>query len=65
MRKKDHLKIDVDPEEQPQEYEAKLYEILDGKIREYLEILKRQDPQFDMNGFRSVWIVKPNCKIIP
>ena len=22
--------------------------------------LKKEDPQYDMNGFRNVWIAKPN-----
>lgn len=44
------------------EYEAKLYEVLDERVRSMLEQLKKWDPQIEMNGFRNVWIVKPNCK---
>lgn len=25
--------------------------------------LKLKDPQFDINGMRNVWIVKPNCTL--
>lgn len=44
------------------EYEQTLYEVLDQKVRHLLDLLKKNDPQIDMNGFRNVWIAKPNCK---
>lgn len=37
--------------------------MLHDRVIGYIEILKKQDPQIIMNGFRNVWIVKPNCKI--
>ena len=61
-RKKDTFKIDI-PYEDP-EYEQELYKILDEKVRDCLDILKKYDPQYEMNGYRNVWIVKPNCKLL-
>lgn len=47
------------PEEE--EYEGKIYEKLDEKMRKHLKELEMKDPQFDINGMRNVWIAKPNC----
>lgn len=44
-----------------EQYEERLYEVLYGKVQGMLGHLKKHDPQIDMNGFRNVWIVKPNC----
>lgn len=43
------------------DYEGKLYEIIDDRIRSYLQSLKKSDPQIEMNGFHNIWIAKPNC----
>jgi hypothetical protein len=43
------------------EYELKLYELMDPKVNHLLQILGQQDPQIELNGFRNVWIAKPNC----
>ena len=53
------LSVDVGYEDE--QYEKKLYEVLDAKVQGMLGHLKKHDPQIDMNGSRNVWIVKPNC----
>ena len=37
---------------------------MDEKIQKHLKILQERDPQYDINGMRNVWIVKPNCNFV-
>ena len=53
-------------EEREIEREVKEYESIPDNAETIfdfnLKILKKNDPQIDMNGFRNTWIAKPNCK---
>jgi hypothetical protein len=42
-------------------YEDILYDIYNKEITLMLEKLNNADPQLEINGFRNVWIAKPNC----
>jgi hypothetical protein len=38
-------------------------EVLKLKIEEVLKKLKDREPQYELNGEKNIWIVKPACKI--
>lgn len=44
-----------------EDYEALLYEIYHKDLTIMLDKLNALDPQLEINGFRNVWIAKPNC----
>lgn len=44
-----------------QDYEATVFEVFHKELEALLERLGAIDPQLEMNGFRNVWIAKPNC----
>ena len=46
------------------ESEETAYEFLHLKIESILEKISSTEPQMFINGYRNVWIAKPNCKLI-
>lgn len=33
-------------------------------MKKMLTKLQKNDPQYEINGYRNVWIAKPNCKFL-
>lgn len=42
-------------------YEGVLFDIYHKDLTVMLDKLNALDPQLEINGFRNVWIAKPNC----
>jgi hypothetical protein len=49
------------PVKEGEDYEGVLYDLYYKDLAVMLEKLNALDPQLEINGFRNVWIAKPNC----
>lgn len=41
-----------------------MFDLFDKELRTMLDKMDKLDPQLGINGFRNVWIAKPNCTAV-